>query len=147
MKKTGSKKSPGEGFRRTPQRLAILGYLDGNRDHPSAEDIYREISKKHHSMSFATVYNTLNALTRAGALRELTIDPDRKRYDPDTSLHNHLICVSCRKIMDAGQVATSLPRGAGRDFTVMGSHVEFYGYCGGCRKKKRRGSGFSRKSD
>ena len=59
MKKPGSKKSPGGKFRRTSQRLTILEYLDGNRDHPSAEDIYRAVSKKHHSMSFATVYNTL----------------------------------------------------------------------------------------
>ena len=89
-------------------------------------------------MSFATVYNTLNTLTNSGAVRELTIDPDRKRYDPDTSLHHHLICVTCKKIVDVPEeIAVELPKGVARDFTVMGSHVEFYGHCSSCRKKNK----------
>ncbi len=55
------------GIKLTPQRLAILEYLNGNTDHPSAEDIYRTVSKKYPTMSFATVYNTLGTLKTAGA--------------------------------------------------------------------------------
>jgi Fur family transcriptional regulator, peroxide stress response regulator len=128
----------GKRFKRTPQRLAILDYLDGNTSHPSAEDIYRAVSKRYDSMSFATVYNTLNTLTQAGAVRELTIDPDRRRYDPDTTMHHHLICVTCRKIMDIpGDVGIAMPEGVAPDFTILGNHVEFYGQCPSCRKKKR----------
>ncbi len=126
------------GFKRTPQRLAILDYLDGNTSHPSAEDIYRALSKKHDSLSFATVYNTLNVLTRSGAVRELALDPERKRYDPDVTHHQHLFCVSCKKIVDISrEMAIDLPKGAARGFTVIGSHVEFYGYCAACRKKRK----------
>jgi len=133
------KKSISPGFKRTPQRLAILDYLDGNTSHPSAEDIYRSVSKKYQSMSFATVYNTLNTLAKAGAVQELTIDPDRKRYDPNTNLHHHLICVSCKKILDVPEeIAVDLPKGVARDFAVLGSHVEFYGQCAVCRKKRKR---------
>ncbi len=128
----------GKRFKRTPQRLAILDYLDGNTSHPSAEDIFRAVSKNHDSLSFATVYNTLNTLSQAGAVRELTIDPDRKRYDPDTTMHHHLICVNCRKIVDIpGEVDIAVPEGVAPDFTILGSHVEFYGQCPSCRKKKR----------
>ncbi len=126
-------------FKRTPQRLAILGHLDGNTTHPSAEDIYRAVAKKNPSLSFATVYNTLNTLVLAGAVRELTIDPDRKRYDPDTSDHHHLICLDCRKIADIPcGIPVEAPKGVARDFTVTGSHIEFYGACGPCRRKKRK---------
>ena len=136
--KQEQKKTTGARFKRTPQRLAILDYLDGNTAHPSAEEIYRAVSKKYQSMSFATVYNTLNTLTQAGAVRELTIDPERKRYDPDVSSHHHLICVACRKIADVPDtVAVAPPKGAARDFTVLGSHIEFYGLCAACRKKKK----------
>jgi Fur family peroxide stress response transcriptional regulator len=136
--KNSEKKSLGAGIKRTPQRLAILDYLDGNTAHPSAEEIFRAVSKKYHSMSFATVYNTLNTLTHSGAVQELTIDPERKRYDPDTTLHHHLICLACRKIADMpGEIAVEVPKGAARDFTVVGSHVEFYGYCASCRKKRK----------
>ena len=126
----------GPQFKRTPQRLAILDYLKGNTAHPSAEDIYRAVSKKYRSMSFATVYNTLNMLTKAGTVRELTIDPERKRYDPDTSRHHHLICVLCSRIVDVPEgIDVDLPGELAQDFTLLGHHVEFYGHCSRCKKK------------
>lgn len=126
-------------FKRTPQRLAILEHLDGNTSHPSAEEIYRSVSRKNPSMSFATVYNTLNTLVQAGVLRELNIDPDRKRYDPDTSDHHHLICTDCRKVVDLfAEIPVEVPRGLARDFTVTGSHIAFSGICTPCRRKKRK---------
>ena len=125
-------------FKRTPQRLAILEYLKGNTSHPSAEEIYRAVGKKYESMSFATVYNTLHALTRDGALREITIDPDRKRYDPNTSRHHHLICLACRKIFDVpDEIRVDLPKALQGDFIVVGNHVEFYGHCPVCGKKRK----------
>ena len=127
------------GFKRTPQRLSILDHLDGNTSHPSADDIYRVVAKKNPSMSFATVYNTLNTLVQTGAVRELTIDPDRKRYDPDTSAHHHLICLDCRKVADVpGDIPLEIPRGAAKDYTILGSHIEFYGLCPTCKKQKRK---------
>jgi Fur family peroxide stress response transcriptional regulator len=126
------------GFKRTPQRLAILDYLEGNTSHPSADDIYRAVSKQYQSMSFATVYNTLNMLAKSGTVRELTIDPERKRYDPDTSSHHHLICVLCGKIVDVPEgSAVELPENMARDFVIIRSHVEFYGHCDACMKKRK----------
>ncbi len=131
-------KETGRKLKRTPQRLAILEYLDGNTTHPSADEIYRSVSKKYQSMSFATVYNTLNALTRKGVLRELTIDPERKRYDPDTSRHHHFMCVSCGKIFDVPEdIPVDVPRGMQENFIIEGHHIEFHGYCPACRKKRK----------
>lgn len=127
------------GFKRTPQRLSILEHLDGNTSHPSADDIYKVVARKNPCMSFATVYNTLNTLVAAGAVRELTIDPERKRYDPDTSAHHHLICLGCKKVVDIpGDIPVDVPRGVAKDFTITGNHVEFYGVCAPCRKQKRK---------
>jgi len=132
------KKGMGTSFKRTPQRLAILAYLDGNTSHPSADDIYRAVSKKYHSMSFATVYNTLNTLAKAGTIRELTIDPVRKRFDPDVSRHHHLMCVHCGKIVDITEGLTvDLPKELAQDFEVLGSHIEFHGHCAQCKKKRK----------
>jgi Fur family peroxide stress response transcriptional regulator len=58
------KKYSGRGFKMTPQRIAILDFLEGNTGHPSAEDIYKEIKKKHPTVSFATIYNTLETLKK-----------------------------------------------------------------------------------
>ena len=88
------------GIRLTPQRIAILKFLEGNTDHPTAEDIYKGIKRSYPTLSFATVYNTLQTLTERGELLEITIDPTRKHYDPNTTPHHHIVCVECNEIMD-----------------------------------------------
>ncbi len=124
------------GLKLTPQRLAILGYLEGNTRHPSAEEIYAAVSKKFPTMSFATVYNTLDALKKKGEVRELTIDAGKKRFDPDTSPHHHLICVKCRGIADIfTDYELPLSEGEKAGFEIIGSHIEFYGVCPKCRKQ------------
>lgn len=128
----------GARLKRTPQRLAILEYLEGNTSHPSAEDIYRAVSRKYRSLSFATVYNTLHALTRAGVLRELNIDPARKRFDPDTRGHHHFLCVACGRIADVpDEIMVTLPQTMSQDYTLLGSHIEFFGHCTPCGTKNK----------
>ncbi len=123
------------GIRLTPQRIAILNYLDGNKNHPSADEIYKAVSKKFSTMSFATVYSTLAALRDAGNVLELTIDPMKKRYDPNTERHHHLICVSCKRVVDIlEEFMIQLPGCMKQDFEVTGNHIEFYGRCPQCKK-------------
>lgn len=123
------------GMKLTPQRLAVLEYLENNFEHPSAEDVYRAVSARFPTMSFATVYNTLEALRQRGEVAELSIDPNRKRFDPNPQPHNHLICTKCRKIIDIHiDYKIELPREAVRDFEITGSHIEFYGVCPECKK-------------
>lgn len=122
------------GIKLTPQRLAILDFLDGNKQHPSAEDIHKAMSARFPTMSLATVYSTLAALRDKGRLLELTIDPDKKRYDPHTELHNHLICLSCKRIVDISEeYEARLPAGEEQDFPIIRSQVEFYGLCPSCK--------------
>jgi Fur family peroxide stress response transcriptional regulator len=124
------------GLKLTPQRLAILDYLEGNKDHPSADDIYKAVQKAFPTMSFATVYSTLETLKQRGMLAELTIDPAKKRFDPNTEKHHHLICTGCRKVVDVHRdFCLDLPAGVADDFEVTGNHIEFYGTCPACGTK------------
>lgn len=125
------------GLKLTPQRLSILAYLEDNKCHPTAEDIYRHVSKKFPTMSPATVYNTLEALKSHGRIREITIDSGKRHFDPDTSLHHHAICSGCNRIVDIfADFDLNAPGSALQGFQVTGSHVEFYGLCRDCAKKK-----------
>ena len=122
------------GLKLTPQRLAILEYLDGNKKHPSAEEIFREVSRRFPTMSFATVYNTLEALRQRGSILELTIDPGKKRFDPNTEPHHHLICTKCRRIEDVHRhYDLPVPSASKSGFEITGNHIEFYGICPACR--------------
>jgi len=128
-----------KGIRLTPQRIAILKFLEGNTDHPAAEDIYRKVRRRYPTISFATVYNTLQTLTEKGNLLEITIDPTRRHYDPNTTPHHHIVCTDCNEIMDVfvdySDVLT-LPSYVLREFKPVGNHVDFYGVCRKCQKKK-----------
>ncbi|OGL38156.1 MAG: transcriptional repressor [Candidatus Schekmanbacteria bacterium GWA2_38_11] len=129
------------GLKVTPQRLAILKYLDGNKNHPSAEDIFREIKKEYPTVSFATVYNTLQALRDKGEINEVTIDWEKKHYDPNPKPHHHIICTECNKIGDVFKdysEALRLPGNIAEEFKPVRNHINFYGVCRDCQKKEKR---------
>ena len=122
----------------TPQRLAILKYLENNREHPSAADIHNAVSRNFPTMSLATVYNTLKILKRLKNIQELSIDADKRRFDPDTGDHNHLICIRCKKIVDVKhEFSLDIPDAEKQEFEIIGNHVDFYGVCPGCRNRKK----------
>jgi Fur family peroxide stress response transcriptional regulator len=123
----------------TPQRIAILDILEGNREHPSAEDVHREVKKSFPTMSLATVYNTLELLRERGEVLELSIDPARKRYDPDTVDHSHMICGECGRIADVGRsVVVQLGEDERMGYEITGTRVEFHGRCPECLDKEVR---------
>jgi Fur family peroxide stress response transcriptional regulator len=122
------------GIKLTPQRLAIFNFLDGNKNHPSADDIFNAVKKEYPTMSFATVYNTMDALKSKGAIRELTIESGKKRYDPDCLQHHHLICVECKVVVDIfKKFNLSLSSDTAKSFDIKGTHIEFYGLCKRCK--------------
>lgn len=123
-------------FKITSQRLAIIEHLDGNKTHPTADSIYNEIKASHLGMSFATVYNTLEALVSIGEIQELSIGTDRKHFDPDVSSHHHIVCTDCSKISDVHidySLNLTLPKEVLSDFELTDSQVQFKGLCTDCR--------------
>jgi len=124
------------GLKITPQRLSIFEFLQENRDHPSAEQIYREILKIHPSISFTTVYKTLQTLRDMGEIQELSINPDRAHYDPYINEHAHSFCQSCRKIDNLETTPDSpLPMKVANNpesFEVHNIQVHAVGLCAKC---------------
>ena len=129
----------------TPQRLAILDFLDGNLSHPSAADVFRAISTNFPTMSIATVYNTLETLKEKGLIRELGIDSDKKRFDPNPEPHHHLICLHCREIIDVfSNFSLDLQEKEKFGYEIVGNHVDFYGICPKCKEQKDLNSNIKR---
>ena len=119
----------------TIQRLAVLEFLEGNLIHPTADDVYNGVKDRFPSLSKATVYNVLDALKRAGAIRELTISRQAARYDVKTHLHPHFMCRVCGRVYD---IDTAHAVHAGD--VVNGHQVEsvqtyIYGVCADCLAK------------
>ncbi len=124
----------------TPQRLMIFKVLENNTSHPSAEEIYKKVKKVYPSVSFTTIYKTLETLRDLGEIKELTIDKDRKHYDPDMSVHHHFICSECREIYDIHEDFTAnikLDASLRKDFSVSGFQISFFGVCNKCNSIDR----------
>ncbi len=87
-------------LRCTTQRLAIYDALHERADHPTAEELYHTVKPATNRLSLATVYNTLEALCRAGLARKLPTANGSCRYDADTSEHIHLLVRESDEIHD-----------------------------------------------
>lgn len=113
----------------TPQRRAILRYLDGNPDHPTAAEVFAAVTRDFPMASRATVYNTLALLAEVGAVRELHDAERDTRYDPNVSHHHHFVCPRCGRIsdVDATHVHVLL------DGQAVVAHVRIERPCGRCR--------------
>ena len=123
--------------RLTPQRFALLQLLAASEGHPSAAMLYDQLRAQFPTTSLATVYKTLTLLDEIGEVIELGFSHNDNRYDGRRPYpHPHLICVRCRKIMDAplpaGQaLEQEVARGSG--FQIVGHRLDFYGVCPDCQ--------------
>lgn len=130
-----------KGVKLTPQRMAIAEFLSKNKDHPTVDEIHKDIQKRYPTMSVATVYSTLELLKELGEIQELSIRKRGKAYfDPSPNLHHHLLCNRCGKILDIEfDHPTSCPIVAKE--IINGCKVEeiqayLYGICSECLKKE-----------
>lgn len=115
--------------------MAILNLLEGNTQHPSAEDLYKQLKPRFPSLSLATVYNTLEMLTKAGELQEINIKADKRHFDPNPAPHGHFLCRSCQGIydLDFQTLDLALPFDA-KGYMVEEYTLYFYGLCPRCRQ-------------
>ena len=87
-------------IRCTTQRLALYEALVADRNHPTAEELYRSVKPGTLGLSRATVYNTLETLCEAGLARKLPSNNGCSRYDADVSEHLHVAFREDGSILD-----------------------------------------------
>ena len=74
------------GLRPTRQRMALGWLLFGKGErHLTAEMLYEEATLAKVPVSLATVYNTLNQLTEAGLLRQVSVDGTKTYFDTNVT--------------------------------------------------------------
>jgi Fe2+ or Zn2+ uptake regulation protein len=120
------------GLKATPQRLAILRALDGDESHPTAQELFERLRGDFPTLSVATVYNTLSALTRLSRCAPLELGGP-VRFDPNTTAHDHAVCERCGRIRD---VLPPMAAGASDEdlsgFRVRRVERIYRGFCAQC---------------
>jgi len=79
-----------QGLRLTRQRCAVYRALAGTTDHPTADQLYQQVAEQDQDISLATVYNTLEALCKAGLAQRLSDGNGSARFDATIENHLHL---------------------------------------------------------
>ena len=135
------------GLKLTPQRLAIVRELAEDESHPTAQELFERLRPALPTMSFATVYNTLDALTTAGLCAGLALSPGSSRFDPNMAPHHHLVCDRCGAVRDvpsAPAVDPPDPDAVRREiarvapgFEVRSVEKIMRGRCAACASPKR----------
>jgi Fur family peroxide stress response transcriptional regulator len=137
------------GLKMTPQRMAIVRELASDETHPTAQEIFERLRPALPTMSFATVYNTLGALSSAGLCAALSLSPGSGRFDPNMMPHHHLVCDVCGAVRDVPQIVPA-PVGppdpsAARalahvapGFEIRSVERIFRGICASCAKSRAK---------
>jgi Fur family transcriptional regulator, peroxide stress response regulator len=89
-----------KGLKVTPQRFAVYANLLSRQDHPTAEQILKDLNKEAPTSSQATVYSALQALRDVGLVREVLLEAGVSRYDANVEKHHHFYCRECKAIED-----------------------------------------------
>jgi|SRR5579859_125289 len=123
------------GLRVTPQRLAVArAVLSG--EHPTAAEIFAAVHEQFPTMGLATVYATLNTMSRRGLVAPLAF-ADAVRYDSNVAPHANLICIECGSITDFDDCADVLAQlqqrtASGAGFAFGAERLDLHGTCAAC---------------
>ena len=135
-------KSLEHSLRLTPQRLGIFNCLQGSKQHPSADDVFRRIRKTFPNISFDTVNRTLLSFAQMGILDIVEGYGYPKRYDPNLAPHHHFHCVKCHRVVDFREKSYERlkpPKSISRRYKVTGHKVIIEGICDRCQKQQESG--------
>lgn len=124
------------GLRITRQRLAITVVLLDSEDHPDAETVLARARKIDASVSQATTYRTLAALSDKGILRNHSFGgAGAARFEPDTGAHHdHIIDIDSGHVIEfvsAEIEALQRQIAAAHGYELVDHRLELY-----CRKRR-----------
>jgi len=125
----------------TPQRTAIYHCLMEAKHHPTAEDIFEVVVRDFPSISFDTVYRTLNTFAEIGVSTIVEGFGKSRRFDSNMEQHHHFHCEKCGRILDfkfTDYDRLSVPEGLSRKNEIRSMRVVLVGLCEKCSKQSRQ---------
>jgi Fur family ferric uptake transcriptional regulator len=127
------------GLKMTEPRRTILEAFLSLESHVSAEGLLAEARRRDPRIGQATIFRTIKLLAEAGLAREACEDSGGRQYEHAFlhAHHDHLICVSCGKIVEFSDEAIEAAQAAvyrSCGFEPIGHRLELRGTCPDCRQ-------------
>ncbi|WP_026517758.1 Fur family transcriptional regulator [Butyrivibrio sp. MC2021] len=118
------------------QRAMIKDFLQGRKDHPTAEVVYNNIREIYPKISLGTVYRNLVLLSDIGEIARFRVGDGYEHFDYDVRNHNHFVCNCCKKVADIemDDINGKIDEIASKSFPgkIDGHKIYFYGTCEDC---------------
>lgn len=130
-----------KGFRSTSQRRLVTDVFFRSGGHLSIEDLLAKVRQQDPRVGYATVYRTLRLLAECELANVRHFGDGVTRYelaDEGAHHHDHLICTSCKKIIEFEDDAIELLQGRIADrhgFKLQSHKHELYGVCPECQQR------------
>lgn len=124
----------------TQQRDHVAEIVLTSDDHLSVEQIRRRLAERGTRVGLATIYRTVDLLTRSGLVRGHDFGQGFRRFEPvpTQSTHEHLICERCGSVTEFAheRLERMLPIIADEyGFRPERHRIEIYGVCRDCQRR------------
>ena len=133
--------------RLTLPRKLIVDFMSTAKGHLSAEEVYTQVKEQEPTIGIATVYRTLELLTKAAIVHKFDFGDGRARYEfaqgPGAlGHHHHLVCINCKRIIDYKDFIdeetellkrTEAALSKKYNFEIKNHLIQFYGLCDKCK--------------
>jgi Fur family ferric uptake transcriptional regulator len=124
------------------QREQILDIFLKTEKHPTINDLYDLVRKKHPQIGLATIYRTMKVICDAGMARETDFGGGIRRFEHKYKHqhHDHLVCLKCGRIIEVmspeiEKLQESLAKK--HRFKAVKHRMEIFGICKACKRKEK----------
>jgi Fur family ferric uptake transcriptional regulator len=127
-----------KGHRDGGARRAVIELLGRQRCCLTAQEIFDRLRDEGRTVGIASVYRTLEQLSRDGYLQRIDLGSGTTRFEPihaGGDHHHHVVCEECGKVEAFAdpELERALHRVEGRTgYAVCGHDVVLRGVCGAC---------------
>lgn len=127
--------------RNTIQRDLVLQAVQDLQNHPTPDEVYTYIRKKHPTISKGTVYRNLNVLVEKGLLRKVDVPDSANRVDHILGAHYHIECRICGNVYDvdmpdmSSEIEKKIRSKNG--FDIERHDLFFFGVCPECKENHK----------
>jgi Fur family ferric uptake transcriptional regulator len=124
-------------LRLTGPRRAVVALVAGRgAGHFSAADLIADANRRGIRIGRATIFRTLDLLQSTGVVERIDLpDGDHAYVSCRPSHHHHVVCTTCGRSRDVGDLHLQLATEAielATGFHIEGHRLELYGTCGEC---------------
>ncbi len=127
-----------QGYRLTPQRIAILRILEESGKHLSPAEVFQKAQETLPGITDTTVYRTLDFLVKQGLALPAHIGNGQFVYEYARHNHHHLLCRDCGDMLEIDHNALQAlykKFQVSTGYQIDTVHLTFFGRCPRCQQK------------